>query len=76
MDDVAVCIAGDRVPQTDSYKYPGSVIQSNGDINLDVTHHVRAGPVKWMAATRALCDKNVPLKLKCKFYRLTVNSHF
>lgn len=28
--------------------------------------------MKWRAATGILCDKNVPLKLKGKFYRVTV----
>ncbi|XP_074348989.1 uncharacterized protein LOC141688417 [Apium graveolens] len=37
-EDVVVCIADDRVPQTDSFKYLGSIIKSNGDIIDDVTH--------------------------------------
>ncbi|GKA21145.1 retrovirus-related pol polyprotein LINE-1 [Tanacetum coccineum] len=38
----------------------------------DVTHRIQAGWLKWRAATGILCDKNVPLKLKGKFYRVVI----
>nr|XP_017228575.1 PREDICTED: uncharacterized protein LOC108203884 [Daucus carota subsp. sativus] len=70
--DVAVCIAEGRVPQTNTFKYLGSIIQSNGDISTDVTHRISTGWLRWWAATGVLCDKNVPLKLKGKFYRVAI----
>nr|XP_017250816.1 PREDICTED: uncharacterized protein LOC108221448 [Daucus carota subsp. sativus] len=42
-EDVAVCIAEARVPQTNTFKYLGSIIQSNGDISADVTHRILSG---------------------------------
>ena len=39
-EDVAVCIAEARVPKTNTFKYLGSIIQSNGDISADVTHRI------------------------------------
>ncbi|XP_057550451.1 uncharacterized protein LOC130828482 [Amaranthus tricolor] len=44
--------------------FSGSVIQSNGEIDEDVTHRVRAGWLKWRAATGVLCDKKFPARLK------------
>ncbi|XP_074364351.1 uncharacterized protein LOC141705196 [Apium graveolens] len=70
--DVAICILDDRVPQTDSFKYMGFIIKSNGDILADVTHRIKASWIKWKAVIAFLCDKSVLVKLKDKFYRLTV----
>ncbi|GJS56426.1 hypothetical protein Tco_0629788 [Tanacetum coccineum] len=52
--------------------YLGYVIHKSGMIEDDVTHHIQAGWMKWRAATGILCDKNVPLKLKGKFYRVAI----
>ncbi|GJU80819.1 hypothetical protein Tco_1283184 [Tanacetum coccineum] len=35
-------------------------------------HHIQADLLKWRAATGILCDMNVPLKLKGKFYRVVI----
>ena len=45
----------------------GSVIQSNGEIDRDVTYRIRAGWLKWRVTTRVLCDKKFPARLKGKF---------
>ncbi|XP_063941331.1 uncharacterized protein LOC135149533 [Daucus carota subsp. sativus] len=49
--DVAVCIVEARVPQTNTFKYLSSIIQSNGDISADVTHRISTGWLHWWAAT-------------------------
>ncbi|KAE8672387.1 hypothetical protein F3Y22_tig00111842pilonHSYRG00069 [Hibiscus syriacus] len=41
-------------------------------VDDDITHRIKAGWLKWMAATGVLCDKKVPLKLKGKFYRMAI----
>nr|GFA56774.1 retrovirus-related Pol polyprotein LINE-1 [Tanacetum cinerariifolium] len=38
----------------------------------DVAHRIRAGWMKWRAASGVLCDKRIPLKLKGKFYRAVI----
>ncbi|KAL6505091.1 hypothetical protein OROGR_024908 [Orobanche gracilis] len=60
------------VPLTDKFKYLGSVIHKEGDVEDDVTHRIKAGWLRWRATSRVLCDKKVPLKLKGKFYRAAV----
>lgn len=42
-DDVVVCIFDERVLQTNSFEYLGSIIQNNGDIAEGVTHRIEAG---------------------------------
>jgi hypothetical protein len=48
------------------------MLQSDGEIDEDVSHRIRAGWVKWRQAFDILCDKKVPNKLKDKFYRTTI----
>ncbi|XP_070008151.1 uncharacterized protein [Nicotiana sylvestris] len=44
--------------------------QGNGEIDEDVTHRIRAGWMKWRLASGILCDKNVPLRVNYKFYKV------
>ncbi|GJX85490.1 hypothetical protein Tco_0336264 [Tanacetum coccineum] len=64
---------GDRILQPkESFRYLGSVIHRSGRVDDDVAHRIRAGWVKWRVASGVLCDKRIPLKLKEKFYRVTI----
>ncbi|KAF3673281.1 Coiled-coil domain-containing protein SCD2 [Capsicum annuum] len=71
-NEVVVKLESQEVCKRDSFKYLGSVIQSNGEINEDVSHRIGAGWMKWKLASGVLCDKKVPPKLKGKFYRAVV----
>ena len=44
----------------------------DGEIDDDVNHRIKVGWLKWRSATRVLCDRNMPLSLNEKFYRMTV----
>ena len=65
-------IGGKVVACTSKFKYLGSEIQSNWEIDGDVTNRIQAGWLKWRAATGVLCDKKFPKKLKGKFYRVAI----
>jgi hypothetical protein len=67
-----VSLEGKIVPKRDTFRYLGSMLQSNGDIDEDVCHRINAGWMKWRQASGILCDKKVPQKLKGKFYRMAV----
>ncbi|KAE8676336.1 General transcription factor IIE subunit 1 isoform 3 [Hibiscus syriacus] len=71
-EDLEVCIEGHVLPTRDCFKYLGSMIHKDGGIDDDVTHRIKAGWLKWRAATGVLCDKKVPLKLKGNFYRMAI----
>ncbi|KAF3629887.1 hypothetical protein FXO37_28720 [Capsicum annuum] len=71
-DEVVVRLDSQTLCKMDSFKYLGSMIQGNGEIDEDVSHRIGAGWMKWKLASRVLCDRKVPPKLKGKFYRVAV----
>ena len=42
-DDGDVTLAGQVVPRKDTFRYLGSMLQSDGEIGEDVSHKIRAG---------------------------------
>jgi len=54
------------------FKYLGSIIQKDGEIASDVNHRIHASWLKWRSETGVLCDRNIPLWLKGKFYRTDI----
>nr|XP_016452019.1 PREDICTED: uncharacterized protein LOC107776619 [Nicotiana tabacum] len=68
-EEVEVRIGTQVIPKRDSFKYLGSIIQGNKEIDEDVTHRIGAGWMRWRLASGVLCDRNMPPALKGKFYR-------
>jgi acetone carboxylase gamma subunit len=56
----------------DIFRYLRSMLQSEGEIDEDVSHRIRVGWVKWRQTSGVLCDKKVPNKLKDEFYRTAI----
>jgi hypothetical protein len=68
----AVSLDGQVVAKKDTFRYSGSMLQKDGDIDEDFRHRISAGWLKWRQASGVLCDKMVPKKLKGKFYRTAI----
>ncbi|ONM06836.1 Retrovirus-related Pol polyprotein LINE-1 [Zea mays] len=71
-EDGDVSLDGQVVPKKDTFRYLGSMLQKEGDIDEDVSHRIKAGWLKWRQAAGVLCDHRVPHKLKGKFYRTAI----
>ncbi|KAH0465637.1 hypothetical protein IEQ34_005740 [Dendrobium chrysotoxum] len=64
---------GDQViNKSTCFRYLGSIVQSDGEIDGDVISRIQVGWLKWRNASGLLCDRKVPLKLKGKFYKMVV----
>ncbi|XP_070050476.1 uncharacterized protein [Nicotiana tomentosiformis] len=60
------------IPKSDSFKYFGSVIKGNEEIDEDATHRIGVGWMEWRLASGVLCDKNVTSRLMGKFFKVVV----
>jgi len=67
-----VTLDGGSISKVDKFKYLGSIIQQNGDIDGDITQRIKVGWQKWKFFSAVLCDKRVPLGLKGKVYHMVV----
>jgi len=67
-----VTLNGGPTPKVDKFKYLGSIIQQNGDIDGDIIHRIKVGLQKWKYSSVVLCDKRLPLGLKGKVYCMVV----
>jgi hypothetical protein len=70
--DVEVRLDTQLLPKKDKFKYLGSFIQRDGEIDDDVTHRIGMGWLKWRMASSVLCDKNISCRLKGNFYKIVV----
>ena len=71
-EEEEVSFDGQVVPQKDTFRYLGSMLQKDGGIDADVNHHIKTGWMKWLQASGILYDKRVSQKLKGKFYKMVV----
>jgi hypothetical protein len=71
-EEEEVSLDGQVVPRKDIFRYLGSTLQKDEDIDKDVNHQIKAGWMKLRQASSILCDKRVPQKLKGKFYRMAI----
>ena len=67
-----VAIEGTIIPRVERFRYLGSIIQENGEIDEDINHRIKVGWQKWKNASGVLCDRKIPLRLKGKIYRMVV----
>jgi hypothetical protein len=69
---VDVRLDGQMVPKKDIFRYLGSMLQKDRNIDEDLSHRIKAGWLKWRQTSGVLCDPRVLLKLKGKFYRTVI----
>ena len=74
-DGGEVTMGGVVIPRVEKFNYLGSIVEEKGDIDDDIKHHIRVGWVgwqKWNKASRVLCDKKIPFRLKGRIYQMVV----
>ncbi|KAM1306512.1 hypothetical protein ACFX2H_008887 [Malus domestica] len=73
-NEFGVRIGDQEIPKSDHFRYLRSILQKNGKLDGNLNHRIQAGWMKWKSASRVLCDRRRPLKLKGKFYRTAIRS--
>jgi hypothetical protein len=63
---------GITLPVCSDFRYLGSLLQCNGDIDRDVKNRISAGWMKWRQVTGTICDARMPLRLKGKIYKTII----
>ncbi|CAN6573782.1 unnamed protein product [Malus baccata var. baccata] len=71
-NELGVRIGDQEIPKSDRFRYLGSILQKNGELDGDLNHRIQAGWMKCKSASGVLCDRRMPLKLKGKFYRTAI----
>ena len=67
-----IALNGQKIPVMECFKYLGLIIQKDEEIDGDVNHRIKAEWLKWRNEIGVLCDHNMLLSLKGKFYRMTI----
>ena len=62
-------LGSQTIQQVDKFRYLGSIIQKDCEVDSDVNNRIQAGWVKWRKTTGIICDRKVEDKIKEKFYR-------
>ncbi|VFQ84101.1 unnamed protein product [Cuscuta campestris] len=62
--EVEVRIDSHVVPKVDRFRYLGSVIQADGELDGDVGHRVGVAWAKWRLASGVLCDPKISPRMK------------
>ncbi len=65
-------LGDDKLNTVTTLKYLGSIFDSNGGAERDISNRVKLAWMKWKQLTGVLCDKNVPIKLKDKVYKTVI----
>ncbi len=60
------------MPQSNHFKYIGSILQVDGECDEDVSRMIKSGWLKWRRAMEVLCDGKIPNNLKGKFFRTAI----
>jgi len=58
------------IPKVENFKYLGSIIQQNRDIDEDINQCIKVGSKN--ESILQVCDKKMPVGLKSKVYRMVV----
>ena len=62
-------LGDDKLNTVRTFKYVGSIFDSNGGAERGINNRVKLAWMKWKQRTGVLCDKKVPIKLKDKVYK-------
>ena len=67
-----VRLEGNTMKRVDHFKYLGSTVAENGDLDREITHRIQAGWKNWKKMSEVLCDKRINVRAKRKVFKTVV----
>ena len=70
--DTEVRLQGEILKRVDRFKYLGSTVAEDGELDGEINHRIQSGWKNWKNMTGVLCDRRINAKLKGKVYKTVV----
>ena len=71
-EDIEITLGEHVIQHVDKFKYLGSIIQEDCEVDGDVNNRIQVGWFEWRKTSGVICDRKVQDKVKGKFYRTTI----
>ena len=65
-------LQGQNLERVNTFKYLGSTLAENGDLDAEMTHRIQSGWKNWKRVSGILCDRIISLRVKGKVYKTVV----
>jgi len=67
-----VSLLGDKLKKVNKFKYLGSHLTSDGNLDPEINHRIQAGWYNWKKVSGVLCDRKISARVKGKVYKTAV----
>ena len=71
-EDSDVVMEGEALNGVEKFKYLGSTVASDGNLDAEITHRVQAGWGNWRKMSGVLCDRKISVKVKGRVHKTVV----
>ena len=65
-------LQGTKLSQVDKFKYLGSKVTEDGELEAGLAHRMQCGWRNWKKVSGVLCDKRLSDRMKGKIYKTVV----
>ena len=70
--DSDIVMDGERLNRVGKFKYLGSTVAGDGNLDAEITHRVQAGWRNWRRMSGVLCDRRINVKVKGRVHKTVV----
>ena len=70
--DSDIVMDGERLNRVGKFKYLGSTVAGDGNLDAEITHRVQAGWRNWRKMSGVLCDRRINVKVKGRVHKTVV----
>ena len=67
--DIVIRLEGEEVKRVKTFKYLGSTLAEDRELDAEVNHRVQNGWRNWKKVSGVLCDRRMKVKIKGEVYK-------